>query len=72
MASLAYLLLASTFVSQIVKFLIQLAQSFLVQIQVYHTTLVIHRSCSTIGHGLCHIIHVDIIAKHLLGVAIAL
>ena len=52
-------------VNELVKFLVKFLCHILVEVEVHHATLVIHRSCSSVLHRLCHVIHVDVIAKHL-------
>ena len=66
------LLFGSTLASQLVKLIIQFLQGLFVQVQINHTALIIHRSGGSVSHCLRHIIHIDIITKHLLGVPVAL
>ena len=56
---------------QFVEGLVQQAQLVLVEVQVDDAALVVHGPCSTVGHSLRHVVHVDVVAEHLLRVAVA-
>ena len=44
---------------------INAAERCLVELEVYHSALVEHRACSTIGHRLRHIVNIYVVAEHL-------
>ena len=72
LASLVDLLLRGTFLCQTVELVIQFLQHLFVQVQVHHTTLVINGTGGPILYSLSHVVHVDVVAKYLLGIAVSL
>ena len=66
------LLIGGTFFCKTVKLVVKFLQHLFVQFQVDHTAFVIDWASGTILYGLCHVINIDVIAKHLLGVAVSL
>ena len=65
------LLCRTIILCQLVESFVQLPQFIFVQIQVDDAALVIDRPCSTVGYRLCHIIDIDVVAEHLLCIAVA-
>ena len=72
LASLVDLFLCGTFLSQTVELVIQFLQHLFVQVQVHHTTLVINGTGGPILYSLSHVVHVDVVAKYLLSIAVSL